>query len=595
MVVVSGGNRASSRLILPIIGSLALFVLITLYSSGTQRTALLSTDGKDAAKQDQHQRKAQKIATSGSGQKAYHGMQTGKSRDALDEYFEAIPVFHVNAYHEMGKGSRHTVAQTTAKAAQKELDSYFDQMPTDDVDAYHEAKAVWHGKKYEDKQSRKDLNQYFNRKGLHLPSGLHKTTSADAVQDLLSYYDSIPTSKVNAFHESQMLVPTSQTTKGEGAKTAFKDISSYFDSIPTHSVNAFHEKAAHDHVAPRDAEYGSKKAFSDLSDYFSSIPTHAVNAYHESASKLALEGVEKPVKFTGREHASADRAARVQRAVHNALVTAESTTEQEAAGNEGAQEKGEARGEAQHEQKQVRSEADGDSKEQGEATGKEPESKATSDEQETVRRIRPVVKPRADFANLNDEQGPDADAPTATEEERHADGYDTQYGLKSHLAADVTIEKTPSGPVLSSLTTHMREAKREAAKRAAIAEKEAAEEAAEDEAVQGTGGRSGGEAPGEVGSDCAGKVRKAGGKGEGGGGEQQQGDTSDEEARGEQAAEAGAGGRGEGADAATVAAGGEQQLRLVGKAGGKQTMSGSLGAVAAHGLCSMLGVGCSWA
>lgn len=141
------------------------------------------------------------------------------------------------------------------------------------------------------------------------------------------------TKQVNAFHESQMLIPVAAKKKEEGSKEAFKELSSYYDSIPTHNVNAFHEKAAHTHTPPQD--YDAKKAFSDLSSYFSSVPTHHVNAFHESATALAAEGVEKQEaerKAEEKQEEKAEaKAERVRAAVHKALAS--SADEESAAGD----------------------------------------------------------------------------------------------------------------------------------------------------------------------------------------------------------------------------------------------------------------------
>ena len=61
-------------------------------------------------------------------------------------------------------------------------------------------------------------------------------------------------------------------------------------------------------------------------------------------------------------------------------------------------------------------------------------------------------KLRTDWTALNDPSGPDPDAPTGTEEERHAEGYDTQYGL-THKLGGSKLEETPAGDVLTHLVS----------------------------------------------------------------------------------------------------------------------------------------------
>lgn len=121
MVKVSPAQGMAS--ILPALAAMALLVLATINYAAPRHTSVLLN--RDAALLN----KVSAPAKAEAGKK-YHGLKTGGSRDDLDAYFEAIPVYHVNAYHEMGKAESQTTSKVSAKAAQKELDSYFDAMPT---------------------------------------------------------------------------------------------------------------------------------------------------------------------------------------------------------------------------------------------------------------------------------------------------------------------------------------------------------------------------------------------------------------------------------------------------------------------------------
>ena len=71
------------------------------------------------------------------------------------------------------------------------------------------------------------------------------------------------------------------------------------------------------------------------------------------------------------------------------------------------------------------------------------------DEVEGERHLRDKTR---NWAALSDAQGRDADAPRLSSAERHAGGYDTQYGQMNRLGSKV-IETTPEGQVVTHLVT----------------------------------------------------------------------------------------------------------------------------------------------
>ena len=72
-----------------------------------------------------------------------------------------------------------------------------------------------------------------------------------------------------------------------------------------------------------------------------------------------------------------------------------------------------------------------------------------ADEKHEERHLRQKGR---NWAALSDEQGRDADAPKLSEAERHAGGYDTQYGMTDRLGSRV-IESTPEGDVVTHLVS----------------------------------------------------------------------------------------------------------------------------------------------
>jgi len=75
--------------------------------------------------------------------------------------------------------------------------------------------------------------------------------------------------------------------------------------------------------------------------------------------------------------------------------------------------------------------------------------KLARDEKHYERHLRRKTR---NWAALSDEQGRDADAPKLSEAERHAGGYDTQYGMTDRLGSTV-IETTPEGNVVTHLVS----------------------------------------------------------------------------------------------------------------------------------------------
>ena len=126
----------------------------------------------------------------------------------------------------------------------------------------------------------------------------HGVDAKSAVTDLDSYFDSIPTASVNAFHEPELQGNPEfggleeQSSKHLASSVATADLLNYYSKVPTHNVNAFHEPAVEsseeDGGSPEHVrvKYSAVKARSDLSSYFLGIPTHIVNAYHEPSQTV---------------------------------------------------------------------------------------------------------------------------------------------------------------------------------------------------------------------------------------------------------------------------------------------------------------------
>ncbi|EKX50570.1 hypothetical protein GUITHDRAFT_161825 [Guillardia theta CCMP2712] len=251
----------------------------------------------------------------------------------------------------------------------------------------------------------------------------HVLGDSAALNDLLAFYDQLPTSSPlprDARHKE--LPPTARKL---GSRAAYKDLGEYFDSVPTHNVNALHSRSGTRHVKPPFASYSAKKASQDLGDYFQNIPTRGGNAFHQPAAEIKQELNSSP------------------RQTHLAVMHPATTIEK-------------ASSSASTSNHQV-------SLTQHSATSKPtlhsgfPEKTRSSLEVSVTipkksRSHSSRNKLRTDWTALNDPSGPDPDAPTGTEEERHADGYDTQYGL-THKLGRSKLEETPAGDVLTHLVS----------------------------------------------------------------------------------------------------------------------------------------------
>ena len=172
-----------------------------------------------------------------------------------------------------------------AKTAVNDINGYFDAMPTTNVNAFHEPA----------KLARSLGRRYDGEKSRaelddyfnRLAKDVHheEYRARDAVKDLTSYYAELPVKDVTADHNPAAKKPT---IKDFQASEAVKDIADYFDKIPVKKVNPFHE-AAHGEHKPTLPKYSADSAVKELDDYYSDLPVKSVNAFHQKRENLAKE------------------------------------------------------------------------------------------------------------------------------------------------------------------------------------------------------------------------------------------------------------------------------------------------------------------
>jgi hypothetical protein len=172
-----------------------------------------------------------------------------------------------------------------AKTAVNDINGYFDAMPTTNVNAFHEPA----------KLARSLGRRYDGEKSRaelddyfnRLAKDVHheEYRARDAVKDLTSYYAELPVKDVTADHNPAAKKPA---MKDFQASEAVKDIADYFDKIPVKKVNPFHE-AAHGEHKPTLPKYSADSAVKELDDYYSDLPVKSVNAFHQKRENLAKE------------------------------------------------------------------------------------------------------------------------------------------------------------------------------------------------------------------------------------------------------------------------------------------------------------------
>jgi len=370
------------------------------------------------------------------------------------------------------------------KQAVDDINSYFDAMPSNNVNAFHEpAQNARHfGRKYGSDKSRAELDDYFNR----LAKDVHteEYPAKRAVKELTDYYAKLPTKDVTADHEPGAKKPA----KKDFADTqAVKDMGDYFDKIPVKKVNPFHEAAHGEHKTSL-PQYSADEAARELGNYYGDLPVKSVNAFHQKSKNLAEEE-----RVASAAVASLHPASVVARPTLSAAQTVKAS---------------EMRQEQEQQEQQPAASKDEES-ETPAAAGQQEESSSEGtdplvswqevDNRHVYDNAKTATKPAAaqyrtlkddttfshtkyqlvpgsdgkiakrlardekkeerhlrqksrNWASLSDQQGRDADAPKLSEAERHAGGYDTQYGLTDRLGSKV-IESTPEGQVVTHLVS----------------------------------------------------------------------------------------------------------------------------------------------
>ncbi len=172
-----------------------------------------------------------------------------------------------------------------AKTAVNDINSYFDAMPTTNVNAFHEpAKRARNLGRHYDSEKSRAELDDYFNR---LAKDVHheEYPARDAVKDLTSYYAELPVKDVTADHNPAAKKPA---VKDFEASEAVKDIADYFDKIPVKKVNPFHE-AAHGEHTPTLPKYSADSAVKELDDYYSDLPVKSVNAFHQKPENLAKE------------------------------------------------------------------------------------------------------------------------------------------------------------------------------------------------------------------------------------------------------------------------------------------------------------------
>jgi hypothetical protein len=398
------------------------------------KTASLSKASTVPVKKATLQSQAARVQRSKTAPATEHDVAAKAAAKDVGDYFERIPIARV-----------HKLKLPAAKA-KEDAEEFFNRMPAHNVNSFHEASNAVHSAKYgNDKAAARSLDTYFN--GLtsseHLSRGA--TYRADrAADDMGSYFDRLPTKEpASAFHEEDSMRPVGSTSRAQlrvlPANRAEKDLEGYFDSLPTASVNAMHDRTGPTHLAATSAKFSAHAAKEALDSYFSEIPVHKVNAFHQSAAQLAAEGAGMHSSLASSASSEATEAPEAASEGNPLAKAAAAVAEAFTGGAKEAREtpRADPRGEWQQGPDGARP-----------AGVSDAELLAAAQAQFRAREQRSRAQ---EVAGLSEsDMIEDADAPTLPEEERHAHGYDTQYGATADLV-DREEEKTPAGPVTLSL------------------------------------------------------------------------------------------------------------------------------------------------
>jgi hypothetical protein len=237
-----------------------------------------------------------------------HGIYTMDAKKAARETLVA-PV-SVSAAHEP---TAHGVHKMDAKKAARDIENFFDAMPTTTT-RVELHKAAGAAAKSAAASGKSDSP-------VAKPAVLPKMNGKKAISDIESYFDAMPTTNVNAFHEPAMRArhfgKTYDADKSRDelddyfnrlakgvhpvkypAKKAVKELTDYYAKLPTSDVSADHDPAA---KKPAKRDFKDTEAVKELSDYFDKIPVSKVNAFHERAhgkhtSSLPLYPADQAVK-----------------------------------------------------------------------------------------------------------------------------------------------------------------------------------------------------------------------------------------------------------------------------------------------------------
>eukprot|EP00960_Hanusia_phi_P073199 767956-Hanusia_phi.AAC.11 len=318
------------------------------------------------------------------------------------------------------QGNESLLLQASDRHDRDPLASYFANLPTVRVNAYHEPNKATDASS----SSLRHVTSYA-ADGTREEDKTRPLDDKAALNDMLAYFDELPTTSPLPRDENhKALHPPSHKLS---SKAAYLELGDYFDAVPTRHVNAFHSPAFRRRTRSQQVSYSSKEAFEDLGDYFESIPISGKNAFHQPAAEISAEmrssrRKHKPLlKQTTRATAKATGGFSDSRQQRPAI--------RHAAVNNGFQVDG--------------IHGDASKKSSLEASVKSPRK---------VEKDFSKNKLRTDWTALNDPVGPDPDAPTGSEQERHAEGYDTQYGLTERMGSS-KMEETPAGAVRTHLVT----------------------------------------------------------------------------------------------------------------------------------------------
>ena len=421
----------------------------------------------------------------------------------IEGYFDAMPTTDVNAFHEPTKVARHFGKTYGSKRSRTELNAYFNQL----------AKDV-HTKEFASKAAVKDLTSYYSKLPTKDVAADHSRTlkkpakadfaSTTAVKELGRYFDEIPVQKVNPFHERAhgAHTPSLPEFSGTPATCQVNRTPGVNSSMHRpHSACCFEAPTCELVMQPELTRLvlSAADAAKDLADYYGDLPVKTVNAFHEKAAQLAAE---KEAAARLRPRASSPRptltaspqeeaapvvdaravrdstAARTEQRLSPVAVAEDNRNPEGRVGDharagDGQQgddflrwqdvdnrkgykklaraSKAAALKLAAPSFRTVQDDSSSRHTRYEKVAGSDGSAAKllARDEVEGERHLRDKTR---NWAALSDAQGRDADAPRLSSAERHAGGYDTQYGQMNRLGSKV-IETTPEGQVVTHLVT----------------------------------------------------------------------------------------------------------------------------------------------